>query len=331
MLNGRFNPAFRFDAISLCVIAWFNVNFRKIRSLRYSIGDEPLTALPVASRFALVLLSVMTLSCRTTAPVSTISDNKAGESSAGTQDGANSAAAKERLESASPYSDLRLWERLDTKNPDSPTRAGVVRCSMDHAYISCMVQGSGGVETLLETSVSSGIRLRMVERRKDLEFEPRIVADTFCDRVEARTPPYTGVDAKCRFENIRAYNEALLDGDLALEMSSLIRGDKAFGDSVAEVSGIISCAVRGRKINVHCSARVVSAAGISDDARALSREDSVELSEKMIQTLDEIKKFTRDPAERPLPGELAGSVRCFVENSAVEQNGKREAVCRVRM
>jgi hypothetical protein len=289
-----------------------------------------LTAQSVRTALAFICaFALSAVSCRTTSP--------GGHGIGGAIDTVGSEAtqlntSQKRVESASQYSDLRLWEKLESKNNDSPARSGLIRCNMDHAYISCVVEGNGGGEILLESTVSTAMRMKMIAVRTDLEFERRIIASASCDKVDATVPPYTGIDAKCRFEDIRAYNEALIDGDLALEFSSMMRGENSFGDKTSEVSGFISCAIRGRKVNVNCTIRPVNKAGITNDARSLTREDSVEVSEKMIATLSEIKMFVqKSKMESDLPSELAGSVRCLVVNHDVEQHGKRTANCQVRM
>jgi hypothetical protein len=130
---------------------------------------------------------------------------------------------------------------------------------------------------------------------------------------------------------VRAFNEAVIDGDLALELLSLTRGDAALSDQKDDSTGVISCQVVSRKIQVNCSMRRVMRAGISDDARVLARGESVALSEKMIETLQEIRKYSGDATTHVIPGELAGSVRCAVDDAALETAGRRSAQCVIRM
>ena len=240
-------------------------------------------------------------------------------------------AAQKGLEIAPKNTDLLLWQKLEAETEKSLARVGIVRCTLDHAFVSCLTQGSGGSEVLIDSTESAGLRHKLIVDRKDLEFEARVIANVACDKVDASVPPYEGTDVKCRFENTRAFNEAVIGGDLAFELSSLTRGRGVFTEQRNEVTGVVSCQIVHRNINVNCSIRPVTRDGISDDAHALARKESINLSEKMVDTLFEIRRYSRESANSGIPGELAGSLRCVVDDSALAADGQRAAHCLVRM
>jgi hypothetical protein len=262
----------------------------------------------------------LTISCRATAPRA--DENRLGE--------AVTTTAKP-VDRAPKYSELLLWDNLPSQADNPIVRVGVASCKLDHAYVSCVIRNTDGVESLLDAAVSSGLRHQMIGQRKELEFESRVLADVACDKTESSLPPYSSAAAQCRFGHVRAFNEAVIDGDLALELLSLTRGDAALSDQKDDSTGVISCQVVSRKIQVNCSMRRVMRAGISDDARVLARGESVALSEKMIETLQEIRKYSGDATTHVIPGELAGSVRCAVDDAALETAGRRSAQCVIRM
>ncbi len=275
--------------------------------------------------------AVALVGCRSTAPIAdSVVDRGAPERM--TESGVP---AKNLTDRSIKFSDLALWEILPSNDENPLMRIGVAKCKLDHAYVSCLVEGQRGVDTLIDASISAGLRHKMIQQRSELEFEPRVLADVACDKTEATMPPYGSSAAQCRFISVRAFNEAVVDGDLALELLSLTRGDGLLDDKKNDSSGVVSCNISRRKISVNCSLRRVTQSGISDDARILRREDSVKLSEKMIGTLQEIRAIsggsTNNASASEIPVELAGSVRCVADDSTLESSGRRVVTCIVRM
>jgi hypothetical protein len=279
------------------------------------------------------LLTSLSIGCRSTAPSvdSSVTSGVDGVSTSSDQIGEPVAVAKNPVGRNPKYSDLLLWEKLSAQAENTLTRVGVARCKLDHAYVSCVVQGGDNLETLLDAAVSSGLRHKIIGKRKDIEFETRVLADISCDKTDATLPPYASAAAQCRFDRVRAFNEAVIDGDLAIELLSLTRGDGPLADQKEDSTGVVSCQIVTRKINVNCSLRRVSRAGISDDARVLSRSESVDLSEKMIETLQEIRTYSGNSPNLVIPSELAGSARCTADDTAIEAAGRRGVQCVIRM
>ena len=205
-------------------------------------------------------------------------------------------------------SDVTLLKMIEQGVEGAQSGRGIARCKYENGFVTCFVQGANGVESLLENATSQKIRSRMIEVRKDAVNEPRLLADIICESAGDTAPPYLSKNVKCRFERVRAVNENIFDGDVAFEIASLLRSDLILGTVLNDLSGVISCRVLQRNINAQCTVRRIIQGGISDDARALGRKDSVEVSEKMIETIKEIRKSQSLPPSTEWPGELAGSL-----------------------
>jgi hypothetical protein len=227
--------------------------------------------------------------------------------------------------------DRTIWSRLGSGKDDTLARRGSVRCKNESGFVSCLVFGSTGVESLIENAASQGIRSRMIGVRKDVEIEPEILADVLCEETSARKPPSVTNDIACRFERIRAVNENIIVRDLAFELASLLRNDGVIGVSSQDRSGVISCRVQQRNINVQCTVRGIVQGGISEDARALERKESVSMSEIMIETMNEIRKARSQAPISAIPGELAGALRCMIDENELDKSGQRDNVCFVRL
>jgi len=168
--------------------------------------------------------------------------------------------------------------------------------------------------------------------RKDVEIEPIIIADVNCEILGKKTPPFTEKeDAKCLFSRVRAHSEAVFFKDVAFELAGLLRGESILGETVADLSGIISCRVLQRDVNAICTVRRITRVGISDDALELNRKESLVVSSSMVETLNEIRRAQSQAALTEIPRELAGSVRCVVDGSALEAKGGRKYDCSIRL
>ena len=230
------------------------------------------------------------------------------------------------------YSDFGLWRLLASGTSDSSSRAGVARCRDEGGFVSCFVQAKGGAESLMSNALSVGLRKKILVARKDVDIEPRIIADVTCEILGKKTPPFSEKeDAKCLFSRVRAHSEAVYFEDVAFELAGLLRGESILGETVSDLSGIISCRVLQRDVNAVCTVRRITRGGISDDARELGRKESLAVSSAMVETLNEIRRAQSQAALTEIPRELAGSVRCVVDGSALEAKGSRKYDCSIRL
>ena len=227
--------------------------------------------------------------------------------------------------------DVKLSQKLEAGSGGAQSGHGILRCKFENGFATCFLQDASGVESLLQNAVSQVIRTRLIEARKDVASEPILISDISCASAGENTPPYTGKDAKCRFERVRAVNENIFDGDVAFEIAALLRSELILGTALNDLSGVVSCRVLQRNVNVQCTVRRMIAGGISEDARALGRKESVEVSEKIIETIKEIRKNQSFPPSTQFPGELAGSLRCLIDGKALEDSGQRANMCFVRL
>ena len=283
-------------------------------------------------RVGLFFLLIAFTGCRSTAPLA--SGKK--RSSLASKDAAEQdvVAAEGRVQPVGPeiYTDFALWQRLATPSAENSSRAGVARCRDEGGFVSCLIQAKGGLESLMSNALSVGLRKKILETRKDVDIEPRIVADSTCEVIGKKAPPFSDKEeVKCLFSRVRAHNEAVYFDDVAFELAGLLRGESIFGDTVTDLSGIISCRVLQRDVNAICTVRRITRGGISDDARELGRKESLSVSSSMVDTLNEIRRAQSQAALTEIPRELAGALRCVVDSRGLEDKGRRKYDCAIRL
>ncbi|MCX6105744.1 MAG: hypothetical protein NTY08_07950 [Proteobacteria bacterium] len=172
--------------------------------------------------------------------------------------------------------------------------------------------------------------------RPELRGEDVIFTDLICDYLGKKSPPYDVEDVTCRIQLPRLPNEAIFEGKLAQELGEAIRGERAYGTQLVNLSGALICQWLESSRRSLCVTRSNVNGVLQDNVVELSQGAAAAAAKGLRQAVIDRSQIASlinktESSKSAVPSELMSSLSCTVDNTRIESEGTRTYLCRAKV
>ena len=184
---------------------------------------------------------------------------------------------------------IEIASGIKVPNQKLHTSRGLLQCHSDGILKTCylrarLVDAALSSRESTEADIVRAFWTHAAQTRPSVINDPLLVADTVCDYIGPKSPPYNMEKASCRIEHIRRANEIVVADKSASVIAESLRGDQVTTDNdKTSLTGTLLCRAINDKQST-CMTRGFVGKDISQDIRELDGKVSKSLLQTFVKT-----------------------------------------------